>query len=251
MASNARTSTISAREVAHFEAHAADWWNPKGTSAMLHRLNPVRLAYIRERIDQHWDLAHSTMRPLEGKRALDVGCGAGLLCEPLARMGATVTGLDATPGNIKAARDHAAKSDLAIDYRAGGIESLDLPPFDLVTCMEVIEHVEQPVLFVSHLARMLRPGGLLIMSTPNRTARSRLAMITIGEGLNLVPRGTHHWDHFLTPDELEALLAGTGLEVVDRTGISFRPDRGFVRSEALSINYILAAVHGNVGGVDH
>src|ERR1044072_544431 len=118
MASNARTSTVSAREVAHFEAHAADWWNPKGTSAMLHRLNPVRLAYLREGIDRHWGISHETMRPLEGRRALDVGCGAGLVGEPLPRLGATVKGLDATPANVAAAQDHAAKTGLTIDYRA-------------------------------------------------------------------------------------------------------------------------------------
>jgi len=248
MASNARTTTVSAREVAHFEAHAADWWNPKGTSAMLHRLNPVRLAYIRDAIDRHRGISHDMMRPLEGRRALDVGCGAGLLCEPLARLGAAVTGLDATPANIAVAQDHASKAGLVIDYRAGGIEALDAAPFDLVTCMEVIEHVEEPALFVSHLARMLRPDGLLILSTPNRTARSRLAMITLGEGLNLVPKGTHDWSRFLKPDEMEALLTAHGLTAIDRAGIAFRPDKGFVRSEDMAINYILTAVHGNFAG---
>src|SRR6185369_254892 len=166
MASNARTTTVSAREVAHFEAHAADWWNPKGTSAMLHRLNPVRLAYMREGIDRHWGISHDMMRPLEGRRALDVGCGAGLLCEPLARLGAAVTGIDAAAENVAAARAHAALSDLTIDYRAGGT-------FDLVTSLEVIEHVATPATFVAGLAAALAPGGLLILSTPNRTALSR------------------------------------------------------------------------------
>lgn len=248
MASNARKSTVSAREVAHFEAHSADWWNPKGSSAMLHRLNPVRLAYIREAIDRHWGSSHRDMRPLEGKRALDVGCGAGLLCEPLARLGAAVTGLDAAPANIVAAADHAARSGLVIDYRAGGIESLAEPAFDLVTCMEVIEHVEEPALFVSHLARMLRPGGLLVLSTPNRTARSRLAMITIGEGLNLVPKGTHDWSRFVKPEEMEEFLTAQGLVVTDRAGIGYRPDKGFVRSEDMALNYILTAAHGNFAG---
>lgn len=245
MASNARTTTVSAREVAHFEAHAADWWNPRGSSAMLHRLNPVRLGYIREAIDRHWGLSPATMRPLGGRRALDVGCGAGLLCEPLARLGAAVTGLDAAPANVTAAIGHAEKSGLAIDYRAGGIEEMDMAPFDLVSCMEVIEHVEEPALFVSHLARMLRPDGLLILSTPNRTARSRLAMITLAEGLNLVPKGTHDWSRFLKPEELEELLADAGLGVIDRAGIAFHPGKGFVRSEDMAINYILTAVHGN------
>jgi 2-polyprenyl-6-hydroxyphenyl methylase/3-demethylubiquinone-9 3-methyltransferase len=247
MASNANTSTIRESEVAHFEAHSADWWNPKGSSAMLHKLNPVRLRYIREAIDSHWDLAHDAMRPLTGKRALDVGCGAGLVCEPLARLGAEVTGIDATPANIDVARDHAAQSGLAIDYRAGGLETQDLAPFDLVTCLEVIEHVADPALFVGHLGRLVRPGGLLIMSTPNRTAQSRLAMITLAEGFNMVPKGTHDWHHFLKPDQLEDLLKAAGLTVTKKAGMSWRPDRGFFLSEDLSINYLFTAINGNNG----
>lgn len=246
MASNAgHGTTIKASEVEHFATLAGDWWNPEGSSAMLHRLNPVRLAYIREQVNAHWSLAADALRPLTGRRALDVGCGAGLLCEPLARLGATVTGLDATPENIAVARDHAAKSGLPVEYVAGSVEALDAAPFDLVTCMEVIEHVADPALFVSHLARMVAPGGLLILSTPNRTALSRLAMITIGEGLKLVPRGTHDWSRFLTPDEMAAHLGAAGLSVTDRSGIAWRPDRGFVRAEDMSINYLMTAVPGN------
>lgn len=241
MASNADKSTIRASEVSHFSGLAEDWWNPKGTSAMLHRLNPVRLAYIREQVDGHWGLDQHGVRPLADKRVLDVGCGAGLLCEPLARLGARITGLDATPANIDIARDHAEKSGFSIDYRAGSIEGLNEEPYDLVTCMEVIEHVEDPALFVSHLARMVKPDGLLLLSTPNRTALSRLAMITIGEGLNLVPKGTHDWSRFLQPDELEAHLVTSGMTVTDRAGIGFRPDKGFFRSEDMSINYLMTA----------
>ncbi|CAN5237692.1 bifunctional 2-polyprenyl-6-hydroxyphenol methylase/3-demethylubiquinol 3-O-methyltransferase UbiG [soil metagenome] len=253
MASNAghvgntdQASSIRPSEVAHFRALAEDWWNPHGTSAMLHRLNPVRLAYIRERINIHWSLAPESLRPLAGKRILDVGCGAGLLCEPLARLGATVTGVDATPENIAVAGAHAAKSGLSIDYRTGSVEALEDAPFDLVTCMEVIEHVEEPAPFVSQLARMVAPGGLLILSTPNRTARSRLAMITVGEGLKLVPRGTHDWQRFLTPEEMTAHLAAAGLLLTDKAGIAFRPDRGFSRSDDMSINYLMTAAPGNI-----
>ena len=242
MASNAGKSTIRLSEVAHFSGLAEDWWNPNGTSAMLHKLNPVRLSYIRDRASERWSLPPGGFRPLAGKRALDVGCGAGLLCEPLARLGAAVTGLDATPANIAAARAHADKSGLAIDYREGGLETLDLPAFDLVTSMEVVEHVDDPALFCTHLARMVKPDGLLILSTPNRTALSRLAMITVGEGLKLVPRGTHDWQRFLTPEELEEKLGASGLKVMDTSGIAFSPAHGLVRSADVSINYLVTAV---------
>ncbi len=243
MASNADKSSIRPDEVAHFSSLSEDWWNPKGTSAMLHRLNPVRLAYIRERVDGHWSTDSHDMRPLTGKRVLDVGCGAGLLCEPLARLGGEVTGIDATPANIDVARAHAATGGFAIDYRAGSVEHMEDASYDLVTCMEVIEHVENPAQFIAQLARMVRPDGLLLLSTPNRTAKSRLAMITIGEGLNLVPKGTHDWQRFVTPDEMEAHLHAAGMVVTDRAGIAFRPDKGFWRNEDMGINYLMTAAH--------
>lgn len=238
-----KATTINPNEAAHFGKLAADWWNPKGSSAMLHRLNPVRLRYIREAIDAHWRGDERALRPLEGKRALDVGCGAGLLCEPLARLGAQVTGIDAAPENIAAARAHGEKQGLAIDYRAGGIETLDERGFDLVTSMEVIEHVTDPRAFVDGLARALAPGGLMILSTPNRTQVSRLAMITIGEGLGQIPRGTHDWSRFLTPDELSEMLGKAGLEATNITGLSVNPARGFVLSDDLSINYLMRVRH--------
>jgi 2-polyprenyl-6-hydroxyphenyl methylase/3-demethylubiquinone-9 3-methyltransferase len=208
---------------------------------MLHRLNPARLAYVRDVVDAHWEGDGMSFAPLAGKTALDVGCGAGLLAEPLARMGARVTGLDAAPENVGAARAHAAAMGLDMDYVAGGIEDLPGRRFDLVTSMEVIEHVSNPAAFVAGLADALAPGGLMILSTPNRTALSRLAMITLGEGTGAIPRGTHDWSQFLTPDELTALLEGVGLKVSDLRGLGFSPARGFVLSDDTSLDYLVTA----------
>lgn len=243
MASNAAT-TINPEEARHFGAMAADWWDPRGSSAMLHKLNPARLSYIRHAIDRHWAGDPHAMKPLSGRRALDVGCGAGLLCEPLARLGAAVTGIDAAAENIAAASDHAERQGLAIGYSATGIESLGMSgAFDLVTSMEVIEHVTDPALFVRGLADALAPGGLMILSTPNRTRLSRLAMITLGEGLGMIPRGTHDWKQFLTPEELTALLDDAGLEVTDTRGIEFSPGYGFRIGDNLQLNYIMSVRH--------
>lgn len=233
------TGTIKAEEAAHFGQHAADWWNPKGSSAMLHKLNPVRLAYIRHAVNAHWGLDEKSLRPLMGKRALDVGCGAGLLCEPLARLGAQVTGLDAAPENAAVAQAHAAGQGLPIHYEARGVETLDEAPFDLVTSMEVIEHVADPALFVRSLARMLKDDGVMILSTPNRTPASKLAMITVGEGCGMIPKGTHDWASFLTPEELTALLDQAGLKVQHMQGTSFTPAKGLTLSDNMAINYIL------------
>jgi len=235
------TATIDPSEAAFFGKLAADWWDPKGSSAMLHRLNPARLSYLRARIDGAWQLDPRDRHPLKGRRALDVGCGAGLLSEPLARLGAAVTGLDAAPENIAAARHHAAGQGLAIDYRAGGIESLADEHFDLVVSMEVVEHVTDPSAFVARVAAALAEDGLLILSTPNRTPLSKLALITVGEGFGMVPKGTHDHDKFLTPDELGALVAQAGLEVVDTTGLSFDPRTGFALSSNLALDYFLTA----------
>lgn len=240
---NSVPSTIDPREAAHFGAMAADWWDPSGSSAMLHKLNPVRLRYIRSAIDGHWLGEESSFRPLTGKRALDVGCGAGLLSEPLARLGATVTALDAAQENIAIARAHAEGQGLLIDYRATPVEQLDSEGFDLVTSMEVIEHVTDPAAFIGALAAKLAPGGLLILSTPNRTALSRLAMISIGESIGGIPKGTHDWDKFLTPEELTDMLVKAGLEVTDVTGLSFDPRKGFTLSSNKAINYLLTARH--------
>ncbi|WP_300973654.1 bifunctional 2-polyprenyl-6-hydroxyphenol methylase/3-demethylubiquinol 3-O-methyltransferase UbiG [Sphingomonas sp. LHG3406-1] len=233
-------SSIVPSEARHFGAMADDWWDPKGKSAMLHRLNPVRLAFIRESIDRHFDTDERTLRPLAGRTALDVGCGAGLLAEPLARMGAQVTGIDAAPELIEAARTHAGQTGLAIRYVAGEVASLP-GKFDLVTALEVVEHVADPAAFVRQLADRLAPGGLLVMSTPNRTGLSRLLTITLAEGTGQIPRGTHDYDQFLPPEQLGALLTDAGLAVATTRGIAFSPGRGLHLSEDLRLNYLVAA----------
>ena len=233
-------TSILPREVEQFAKLAADWWDPSGASAMLHKLNPVRLKYIRDQIDRHWQADEHGRTPLEGKSALDVGCGAGLLAEPLARLGATVTGIDATPEVIAVAREHAAAMGLAIDYRVGDVQALD-GQFDLVTCLEVIEHVADPAAFVRALAARLAPGGLLILSTPNATGWSKLLMITLGEGLGQIPRGTHDFDRFISPERMKQLLVDAGLECVDVEGIAWSPTRGLHLSDDVRLNYLVAA----------
>lgn len=208
---------------------------------MLHRLNPVRLGFVRDAIDAHWAGAQRSAAPLAGKRVLDVGCGAGLLCEPLARLGGAVTGVDAAPENVAAAAAHARGSGLEIRYLAGEVAALEIGQFDLVTAMEVIEHVADKPAFVAALAARLAPGGLLIVSTPNRTAKSRLLMVEGAERLGLIPRGTHHWDDFATPEELGDLLTAQGFAVCEMRGIAFTPSRGLHLSGDLSLNYILSA----------
>ncbi len=208
---------------------------------MLHRLNPVRLGFIRRQIDLHFGSDESAMKPLSGKSALDVGCGAGLLCEPLARLGAMVTGVDAAAENIAAAKAHAAQSGLAIDYRAGELAAQTPARFDLVCSMEVIEHVVDPAAFVAELAARLKPGGLMILSTPNRTTASKLFLVEAAERLGQVPRGTHDWHKFMTPDEVTGLLADAGLEIVAIEGIAFSPLSGLHLSANKALNYILAA----------
>jgi 2-polyprenyl-6-hydroxyphenyl methylase/3-demethylubiquinone-9 3-methyltransferase len=234
-----KTSIVD-REAAHFGGLAADWWDPNGSSAMLHKINPVRLAYIRDMIDMHWQADEHGFRPLEGKSALDVGCGAGLLAEPLARLGAKVTAVDAASECIAVAKEHAAGQGLGIDYRATGVEGVD-GKFDLVTAMEVVEHVADPQDFIHALARRLAPAGLMILSTPNKTAWSRLLTITLAEGLGRIPKGTHDFDKFVDPDAMRGLLAQAGLEVIDFEGIALSPMRGLHLSEDTSLNYLVAA----------
>lgn len=233
-------TSIVPEEAERFGALAGDWWDPDGRSAMLHKLNPVRLKYIRDQIDQHWQCDECNRRPLDGKTALDVGCGAGLLTEPLARLGAVVAGIDASPEVIAVARDHAGASGLDIDYRAGDVQQLE-GQFDLITAMEVIEHVADPGAFVKALAKRLAANGLLVMSTPNATAWSRLMMIVIGEGVGQIPKGTHDFDKFITPERLKLLLADAGVKCLDVEGIAWSPTRGLHLSDDVRLNYLIAA----------
>ncbi len=237
----ANATTIRASEAEHFGRLAADWWDPKGSSAMLHRLNPVRLTFLRQSIDTHWRTDSRAIRPLSGKRALDVGCGAGLLCEPLVRLGASVTGVDAAEENIAVAAAHAAGGGLTIDYRCGEIGALGLSGFDLVTAMEVIEHVADKGAFIAALADALAKGGLMALSCPNRTPQSKLLLVEGAERLGMVPRGTHHWDDFATPDELRGLLADAGLVMGEPRGISWNPAKGLHLSADTALNYIVTA----------
>ena len=235
-------ATIRPEEAAHFGKLAADWWDPKGQSAMLHKLNPVRLGFIRAAIDTHFGADPRGLRPLAGKRALDVGCGAGLLAEPLHRMGAAVTAVDAAAENIAAARAHAEGAGLTIDYRHGELAELGLAGFDLVTSMEVIEHVADKPAFVAALAQTLGQGGLMVLSTPNRTPASRVLMVEAAERLGMVPRGTHHWDDFITPIELHDLLEAAGLKMGNPQGIAWGPAKGLHLSDDLALNYIVTVM---------
>ena len=238
---NVSNVTIRPEEADFFAKLARDWWNPKGPMASLHQVNPVRLAFVREAIDAHWPDAARAVRPLAGKSALDIGCGAGLLCEPLARLGAAVTGVDAAAENIAAASAHAQGMGLDIRYMAGEVAGLDIGTFDLVTSVEVIEHVADKPAFLADVAARLSPDGLLVMSTPNRTAASRVLLVGAAEAVGYVPRGTHHWEDFVTPEELEALLADAGLTVTAKRGIAWRPGKGLHLAEDMSLNYILSA----------
>ncbi|WP_394659435.1 bifunctional 2-polyprenyl-6-hydroxyphenol methylase/3-demethylubiquinol 3-O-methyltransferase UbiG [uncultured Novosphingobium sp.] len=240
-ATAATQQTIRPQEAAHFGALAAQWWDPKGSSAMLHRLNPVRLGFVRSAVDAYFGTDPRSLKPLAGKRALDVGCGAGLLTEPLARLGAAVTGIDAAAENIAAARAHADEMGLAITYHADEIAHVAPQEQDLVCAMEVIEHVGHKAAFVGSLANALAPGGLMVISTPNRTSRSRLLLVEAAERLGQVPRGTHHWDDFITPDELRDLLLAAGLVMGEPRGIAWSLLKGLHESDDLALNYIVTA----------
>ena len=242
-----QASTIDPDELAKFEAMAADWWDPQGTLKPLHMLNPCRLDYITDQIAAEFERDLRAPRPFAGLRVLDVGCGGGLLCEPMARLGAAVTGADAASEVIAAAQLHAEAQGLAIDYRHTTAEALAATDarFDVVMAMEVIEHVADRAALLGACAALLRPGGLMLCSTLNRTAKSyALAIVGAEHLLRWLPRGTHDWRRFVTPDELEALLSGAGLEPVDRKGFVYDPlrDRWSVSARDLSVNYVTASL---------
>jgi 2-polyprenyl-6-hydroxyphenyl methylase / 3-demethylubiquinone-9 3-methyltransferase len=243
---NVTSVTIRPEEAEFFSGLAREWWNPRGPMASLHQVNPVRMAFIRQAIDAHWPGAGALVKPLGGMAALDIGCGAGLACEPLARLGAEVTGVDAAADNVAAASAHAEAVGLDIRYMAGEVGGLDIGTFDLVTCLEVVEHVADKAAFLRDVAARLAPangnaGGLLVISTPNRTAASRVLLVGAAEAVGYVPKGTHHWRDFVRPEELEALLAEAGLVVTARRGIAWRPGKGLHLSDDESLNYIFSA----------
>jgi len=242
---DAPAPSVDPREVARFSAMAAEWWDRDGKFRPLHRLNPVRLAYIRDNLIAHFDRKSAGARPLAGLRLLDIGCGGGLIAEPLTRLGAEVTGIDASDTNIGVARAHAADMGLAIEYRTAAAEDLaaDGKRFDVVLCLEIVEHVADLDGFIAAASRLVRPGGVLIVATLNRTPQSYLFAIVGAEYvLRWLPRGTHDWEKFVRPSELAAFLRRNGLAVRDLSGVVYSPLSGTWRiGRDLGVNYLCCA----------
>jgi len=244
----ANRSTIDDDEIERFSALAAEWWNPRGKMAPLHKFNPVRIGYVRDQAAQRFGRDPKKLDSMKGLRMLDIGCGGGLLSEPLARLGAEMIGVDPSDTNIAAAKEHAAKSELAIDYRCTTAEELAGAgeSFDVVLAMEVVEHVADVPLFVQCCAEMVKPGGLMIAATLNRTLKSfALAIVGAEYILRWLPRGTHQWDKFVRPEELEAAIEDSGLNVIGERGVIYNPlaDRWQLSSD-MDVNYMLAAARG-------
>jgi 2-polyprenyl-6-hydroxyphenyl methylase/3-demethylubiquinone-9 3-methyltransferase len=237
--------SVDPREVAKFSALAAEWWNPAGKFAPLHKFNPVRLAFIRSEASAHFGRDAKSLRPFEGLSLLDIGCGGGLLCEPMARLGFAVTGADASEKNIGTARAHALQSGLAIAYRATSAEAFAAQGalFDVVLNMEVVEHVADVGAYLEACAALVKPGGLTIVATLNKTLKS-LALAKIGAEyvLNWLPRGTHDWNRFLAPAELQAMLEQAGLKTLKIQGVSFDPLAwDWKLSTGTDVNYMIVA----------
>jgi 2-polyprenyl-6-hydroxyphenyl methylase/3-demethylubiquinone-9 3-methyltransferase len=238
-------STVDAAEVERFSRLAADWWNPRGKMAPLHKFNPVRLGYVRDAACRRFARDPKRLDSLKGLRLLDIGCGGGILSEPLARLGAEVVGADPAETNIAVAQLHAAENGLVIDYRATTAEALGAAGehFDIVLAMEVVEHVADVNLFVALAASMVKPGGLMIAATLNRTLKSfALAIVGAEYVLRWLPRGTHQWDRFVTPNELEIALELGGLRMIDQTGVVYNLLADcWQPSSDMDVNYMLTA----------
>lgn len=241
----ARRTTIDNAEVERFSALAAEWWNPNGKFRPLHKFNPVRLAYIRDQVAERFGRDAHAAKPFDGLRILDIGCGGGLLCEPLARLGATVVGADASETNIEVAKLHAEQAGVPIDYRATTAEDLADAgeTFDIILNMEVVEHVSDVGLFIGKCAQMVRPDGIMFVATINRTLKALgLAIVGAEYVLRWLPRGTHEYGRLVRPDELERALAEAGMTVADRTGVVYNllADR-WQRSRDMDVNYMFLA----------
>jgi 2-polyprenyl-6-hydroxyphenyl methylase / 3-demethylubiquinone-9 3-methyltransferase len=243
--SEAAKSTIDQSEVDRFSAMAAEWWSPTGKFKPLHKFNPVRLTYIRDKAAENFGLDPKSPKPLEGLRVLDIGCGGGLLSEPVARMGATVVGADPSEKNIGIASTHAKASGVTVDYRPVTAEQLAEAgeTFDIVLNMEVVEHVADVEFFMSTCARMVRPGGMMFVATINRTMKAAALAIFAAENiLRWLPRGTHQYEKLVRPEELEAPMTASGLEIIDRTGVFFNPlANQWNLSKDMDVNYMLLA----------
>ena len=247
MTAEPHTCSIDPQEVERFSVLAAKWWDPRGEFAPLHKFNPVRLAFIREQAGRRFGRDPKALRPFEGLRLLDIGCGGGLLSEPMRRLGFAVTGVDASERNVAIARAHAEAQGLDIHYRAATAEQLlaeRAGPFDVILNMEVVEHVADPGAYLRDCARLLAPGGLMVVATLNRTARAfALAVLGAEYVLRWLPRGTHDWRKFLTPDEIRAHLASEPVAVEGPFGVAYNPlaDR-WSRSDDAGVNYMMTVI---------